>query len=152
MKILLAIDGSAYSEAAIDAVIQQFHRHGTEVRIIHAVEWLKEMPLSYRFGAGPEVVKDILAHRDQRFRAANQLVANAVERLQAAGFTTSSALPDDDPKHAILECADEWQPDLIVMGSHGSRGLNRFLLGSVSESVMHHAGRSVQIVRLPKAA
>ncbi len=150
MKILLAIDSSAFSEAAVDAVIGQFQPKGSEVRILHAVEWLKEMPLAFRFGEGAAAVREIVEHRDQSFRAANGLVARAAERLQAVGFQTSTATPDDDPRHAILECADQWQPDLIVMGSHGNRGLQRLLLGSVAENVMRHTGRSVQIVRMLK--
>jgi nucleotide-binding universal stress UspA family protein len=50
----------------------------------------------------------------------------------------------------ILDTAAKWHADLIVIGSHGRKGLDRFLLGSVSEAVARHAPCSVQIVRVPK--
>jgi nucleotide-binding universal stress UspA family protein len=51
------------------------------------------------------------------------------------------------PKHAIIEEAERWGADLIVVGSHGYSALERFLLGSVSQSIAHHAKCSVEIVR-----
>ena len=64
-----------------------------------------------------------------------------------AGFKTSIATPDADARHAIVEAATVWPADLIVIGSHGRTGLDRFLLGSVAESVMRHAPCSVEIVK-----
>jgi nucleotide-binding universal stress UspA family protein len=48
----------------------------------------------------------------------------------------------------ILDDAEKWPADLIVLGSHGLKGLNRFLLGSVSDAVSRHAACSVQVVRV----
>jgi nucleotide-binding universal stress UspA family protein len=53
------------------------------------------------------------------------------------------------PKEAILAEAERWGADLIVVGSHGYRGLTRLWLGSVSQAVASHAGCSVEIVRAP---
>jgi nucleotide-binding universal stress UspA family protein len=51
------------------------------------------------------------------------------------------------PKHAIVDEAETWDADLIVVGSHGYRGLTRLWLGSVSQAVASHAKCSVEIVR-----
>lgn len=51
------------------------------------------------------------------------------------------------PEEAILDEAEKWDADLIVVGSHGFKGLDRFLLGSVSHDVAIHAPCSVEIVR-----
>ena len=69
--------------------------------------------------------------------------------MHAAGFTLSSseATPIGDPRAFILDAAKTWAADLIVLGSHGRHGLERFLLGSVSEAVAVHAHCSVEIVR-----
>ena len=91
------------------------------------------------FGEGPTCGEDMLAKKDQCFKKAEQLVQRAAEQLQAAGFQTAIA---------TIEQASEWHADLIVMGSHGRKGLDRFLLGSVAESVMRYASCSVEIVRL----
>ena len=82
-----------------------------------------------------------------QFLKAEELVNRTADRLRAAGFVTSVAMPDADARHAIVEAAVEWPADIIVLGSHGRRRLDRFLLGSVAESVMRHAPCSVEIVR-----
>jgi nucleotide-binding universal stress UspA family protein len=101
------------------------------------------------FGEGPTYDKDILSQRDRSFKQAQALVGRVAQRLQAAGFRTTTQTPDQDPRRGIIECAVAWNADLIVMGSHGRRGLDRLLLGSVAEAVMRHASCSVEIVRLP---
>ena len=61
---------------------------------------------------------------------------------------TGNILPGA-PRRVILEEADRWQPDLVVVGSHGYSRWHRFLLGSVSQAVVSHAKCSVEAVRLP---
>lgn len=151
MKIVLAIDDSPFSQAAVRAVSTQFRPLETEVRVFHAVEWLREMPQALMFGEGPTYSSDITSSRTESFRKAEELVTRIAGQLQAAGFRTSVATPDSDPRHGIIDCASEWKADLIVMGSHGRRGLDRLLLGSVAESVVRHAPCSVEIVRVPDA-
>lgn len=152
MKVLLAVDGSACSEAAVERLVQGFRPGDTEVRVLHAVEWMKEMPVSFQFGQGPAAGHDVFESRKRSFEQAEQLVSRVAGQLEMAGFRTSVTTPDADPRHAIIDAAGQWPADLIVMGSHGRRGLNRFLLGSVAESVVRHAACSVEIVRTPVAA
>jgi nucleotide-binding universal stress UspA family protein len=71
----------------------------------------------------------------------------AVARLRAAGFKADSRVVESDVRNGILDTAAEWQPDLIVLGSHGRKGVARFLLGSVADAVARHAKCSVLIVR-----
>jgi nucleotide-binding universal stress UspA family protein len=147
MKILLAIDGSDCSQAATQAVIAQFPHERAEVRVLHADDWPNRLPTSLAFAEGPAAASDILDVRDERRRLGEELVSRAGQQLQAAGFQTSTTVREGDPRHAILDVAAEWEADLIVLGSHGRKGLDRFLLGSVSESVVRHAPCSVEIVR-----
>lgn len=147
MRIVLAVDDSPYSEAAVDTLITQFRPAGVEVRVFHAVEWLRDMPQSFMFGEGPTFDKDILSSRSQSVERAQHLVERVAQKLQTAGFQTSTATPDTDPRHGIIDCATQWNADLIVMGSHGRKGFDRLLLGSVAEAVMRHANCSVEIVR-----
>jgi len=152
IKILLAVDGSECSEAAVTSVISLFRPDHVEVRVLHGVEWLKELPDAFRFGEGPTYADDISERRRRSFKEAEQLVTSVAGRLRATGFTTSVATPDADARRAIVDAATEWPADLIVIGSHGRTGLDRFLLGSVAESVMRHAPCSVEIVRKPRTA
>jgi nucleotide-binding universal stress UspA family protein len=117
------------------------------VHVVHAVEWPKAAPISYSYAEGPEATRGIMVLRDEMHRAADTLVADIAERLRAAGFRTTTEVREGDARHVVLDCAGDWHADLIVLGSHGRRGINRFLLGSVSESVVRHAACSVLIVR-----
>jgi len=69
--------------------------------------------------------------------------------LRGAGFKAETAVEVGDVRERILDSASEWRADLIVLGSHGKRGLQRFLLGSVAEFVARHARCSVHIIRTP---
>jgi nucleotide-binding universal stress UspA family protein len=81
------------------------------------------------------------------------MVSAAAERLRGNGFrNVDTAVREGDARVELINAATEWPADLIVVGSHGRKGLDRFLLGSVSEFVIRHAPCSAQVVRLPAAA
>ncbi len=147
MKILLAVDGSKCSESAVQAVIEQYRPEATEVLVFHAVESLKLMPVSLGYGVGPMFVSDYTSIMKQWRADGENLVESVARRLQAAGFKTDTKVEEGEARELILDCAKHWNPGLIVLGSHGKTGLDRFLLGSVSESVARHAHCSIQIVR-----
>jgi nucleotide-binding universal stress UspA family protein len=75
-------------------------------------------------------------------------VEKTVEALGAKGLKATGTVENGDAKSKILEAAKNWRADLIVLGSHGRKGLEHFLMGSVSEAVARHAGCSVEIVRI----
>jgi nucleotide-binding universal stress UspA family protein len=152
MRLLLAVDGSACSETAVATVIDRFRPEDTQVKVLHAVEWMKEMPLCFQFAEGPTAGREITERRTQSFGRARQLVERVASQLEFKGFQTSVSTPDADPRHAILDCARAWPADIIVLGSHGRRGIDRLLMGSVAEAVVRHAPCSVEIVRVPLAA
>jgi nucleotide-binding universal stress UspA family protein len=88
---------------------------------------------------------------DQR-KEAEALVADAAKSLRDAGFAVTTAIEEGSAKSILVDTAGKWPADLVVLGSHGRKGLSRFLLGSVSEGVSRHAPCSVLIVRkLPSA-
>ena len=78
-----------------------------------------------------------------------QAVRGALEVLEEVGLKTSESISvlSEPPKQIIVEEAAEWNAGLIVLGSHGRRGVDRLLLGSTSEAVAAHAGCSVRVVR-----
>ncbi len=151
MRILLAIDDSKFAEAATHAVLSQVRQDHTQVLVLHAVDWSNFMPTPF-----PVVgVQPMFSERqlesiiESETRRAQDLVKTAAERLRSAGFDASTSVREGDPKMVILDCATEWRADLIVVGSHGRKGVTRFVLGSVSESVARYAHCSVEIARLP---
>ena len=145
MKILLAIDDSKFSRAATEVIIAQFKPKETEVRVLHVIEPLPVYPDGQAWGYGSEFVP---VSEEER-KEAEELVARSSQALNNAGFKVTTAIKQGSPKVIIIDLAKEWPADLIVLGSHGRKGLDRFLMGSVSEAVARHAHCSVLIVRVP---
>jgi len=145
MKILVAVDDSKFSDAALEAVIAQIPPLGTEVLVLHVVE-----PIT--LSSPPQMSPSYTPELEIRVKEGHQLVEREVQKLRAAGFKTHGAVHTGDIRGKILDAAAESGADLIVLGSHGRKGVQRFLLGSVAESVARHAQCSVQIVRIPNPA
>jgi len=117
---------------------------GTEARVISCPELpilMGEFPYY-----SPEQIEE-LSKSGEVHAKESVTKASAVLAKTALKVCTEVTEPKESPARAILEMADEWKADLIVMGSHGRRGLNRIVLGSVSESVALHARCSVEVVR-----
>jgi nucleotide-binding universal stress UspA family protein len=148
MKILLPIDDSDSSRHALQMLLAHMRADGAEVRIVNVVEqfsaYISADLIPHRVPYVAEIERD-------RHEEAARFVNSTVETLQKAGFRVSGDVVDGDPTSVILDESAKWDADLIVIGSHGWKGLNRLLLGSVSDAVARHATCSVEIVRLPPA-
>lgn len=144
LKVLVATDGSQSSSAALRSVAQRPWPAGAEFRILSIVE--PSVPLLSTSYFSHHKMEEL---RGKDMQRSQQAVSEAESILCAAGIQASStlAVPAATPKELILSESAEWGADLIVVGSHGRRGVNRMLLGSVSEAVAMHASCSVQIVR-----
>jgi nucleotide-binding universal stress UspA family protein len=148
LKVLLAADGSEGSRHATEAVAARPWPSGTEIRVFSVVE----LGMSALQGAF-EIPAFDAAHLESQRAAAMQRTEEAIDSalkiLEAAGLTTSESISvlAASPKELILQEAAEWPADWIVLGSHGSSGLSRFLIGSTSETVATHAACSVEVVR-----
>jgi nucleotide-binding universal stress UspA family protein len=150
MKILLAIDGSEYSETAMESVAARPWPSGTKVRVLCVIDKVKL--------AAPEMwvyAGNLLELEQQQLtQEAERLTARVANSLEAKGLSTEAVVRLGDPRAVIVDEAKEWGADLIVVGSHGRRGITRWLLGSVAQSVASHASCSVEVIRrkLPEAA
>jgi nucleotide-binding universal stress UspA family protein len=142
MKVLLAIDDSEFSKAATQALIAQARPGETEVQVLHVIE-------SHVFLYEGGYVVDWKPVIEELRKEGEVLLTQATQVLRTVGFQVTTAMEEGDPKSVIVDVAAKWPADLVVMGSHGSTALDRFLLGSVSETVVRHASCSVQIVRIP---
>jgi nucleotide-binding universal stress UspA family protein len=145
MRLLLAIDGSTFSEAATQAVITRANPHETEVHVLHVID----IP-SPQFPEMMTYYPGIEHARDAQRGPAVALVSKAAELIRSKGFRVSTAVELGDPKSRILDVAEEWHADLIVLGSRGRTKLDHFLMGNVSDGIARHATCSVEIVRIPK--
>jgi nucleotide-binding universal stress UspA family protein len=137
MKILLATDGSKFSQAATRALISQCRPQGTQVKVLNVVDLPLLIPTLYAADFRRESLKD-----------GEELVRKTEQPLTEAGYKVETAVEEGDPKLKIVEDAAQWHADLILVGSHGRKGVERFLMGSVSDAVARHAPCSVEVVRI----
>jgi nucleotide-binding universal stress UspA family protein len=145
MRILFATDGSAGSEAALAELVRRPWPKGSRVLVTRVDPPLDASP----FGGEARSVFDDLVQR-QREEAARHLRLSA-DALRAAttGLTVTSCLLSGRPVDEIVRKAEEWQADLIMIGSQGRSAIGRLLLGSVSHGVVTRAPCSVEVVREP---
>jgi nucleotide-binding universal stress UspA family protein len=147
MKILLATDGSDHSKYAATEIANRLFLPDTELRITSVFE----SPSLYMYAPLPmggmqNYYQEIELTAE---KAAKEVVESTAKLIREKNKTLSisTVVIVGPPKQAILEEAEAFGADLIVVGSHGRGGFESFLLGSVSQSVALHAKCSVEIVR-----
>ncbi len=142
-RILIPTDGSSVSGLAADAAIEL--ARSCESGIVTLSIVVPE-PVLPDIGGG--IVLDSRQQTDVLLENAHGFVGTLAERARRAGIEcTPVTRIDPDPARAIVEAAREYQCDLIVMGSHGRRGLSRLLAGSVTQAVLAYAPVPVMVLR-----
>jgi nucleotide-binding universal stress UspA family protein len=150
MKILLAIDGSAHSAAALAEVASRRWPSGSEVEVLTIVHSTTPLLLDPAFVMAAAYVETT----QELWRLAPELLAAAAARLkhdQPALEVTTKAL-EGTPRELIVQEARDWGADLIVLGSHGHGPLRQALLGSVATGVAADADCAVEIIRASRQA
>jgi nucleotide-binding universal stress UspA family protein len=142
MRILLGVDDSNFAPTLVRAIAAQFRADDTDVMVLHVLQPIGPPPPQMGPGYAPELAEDN--------KLAQELVQRTANDLRAAGFKAETMVGVGDIREGIIDSAADFRADLIVVGSHGQRGIQRFLLGGVSEFVARHAHCSVEIVRAPK--
>jgi len=146
MKILLAIDGSTCSDAAVRDVANKPWPAGSEVKIVSVVEPAM-LPAVETWVPPEDYIEALERAGDDQAREIVNKAATRVRQEQGSRLRVSTEIVRGHPIQAIIEEADACESDLIVVGSHGYQGLTRLWLGSVSQAVASHAKCSVEIVR-----
>ncbi len=147
MRIILATDGTKQSEAAIEITRALNLNAGDEIQVISVVDMA--LPLSIDIYAGyqpsTEEIESAVKENAEKIleTTGNKLRAIFAEK----NITVVTELLTGSPESRIVEKAEEISADLIIVGSHGYNRWERLLLGSVSDSVIHHAPCSVLVVR-----
>jgi nucleotide-binding universal stress UspA family protein len=148
-KILVPVDGSDTSTAGLTEAIKIAKAQGSQLRLVHIVN---EFILDYTYSPGIYANNLIESLR----KAGQETLDNTKALTQRSGITPECVLIESIGGAAadlILAQAQEWHADLIVMGTHGRRGLARLALGSDAEQVVRAATVPVMLVRgSPKAA
>lgn len=140
-KILVAYDGSDCARAALDDLRYAGLPATAQVQVVGILEAWLPPPSSWELAEGA-------------VRASREL--DVLSQAQEAAVLLRSSFPGWDisvqeemgsPASILLKIADDWQPDLLVVGSHGRSALGRFFLGSVSQKLVHEAHCSVRVAR-----
>jgi len=149
MKVLIATDGSSFSKAAIAALPEIVaHPEKAIFKIISAVEY----PIP---PTGVEAVMVSAEYYDRveegGHKLATEFTRQAADQMrklfQGVTLDLTTEVIDGSPVRAVIEQAESWHADLIVIGSQGYGFWSRTVLGSVSSSILHHAHCSVLVVR-----
>lgn len=136
-KILLATDGSENAKSAACSGLEIARSTGAEVYAIYVAGiscCSPIMPESYDWEIGKE---------------GSEAVAEIEKMGKETGVTVSSVLLQGNPAQKILDFAEQNDIDMIVLGTQGKAGIDRFLLGGVTEKVVRHAKAEVLVVRAP---
>ncbi|RXK49991.1 universal stress protein [Halorientalis pallida] len=139
-EILFPTDGSDGAAVALEHALEQADAHDAGVHVLFVAN-----TTSLGGGAVEGTTVESLRATGER------VVADAVDRITDAGLVAESEVREGSPYREILDYADEVAADMIVMGTHGRRGLDRYLLGSVTEKVVRSADVPVLTIRVGDA-
>jgi nucleotide-binding universal stress UspA family protein len=151
-RILAATDGSETSELAVEQAARLAKDQKAQLRIVHVIEQSR-----LAFAAAGPVAVDLEAILDALRKSGQAALERSRAIAQRHGVPADAAIVGDnavDDRVAIVlaEEARRWKADLIVLGTHGRRGINHLLMGSVAEAVARIAPAHVLLVRSPLAA
>jgi nucleotide-binding universal stress UspA family protein len=146
-RVIVAVDGSTVASEAVDAISRWPFLCAAEIRVLT----IAPLPVAVWVGLVPEDGdQTAAAFREARSRSvaeSRRFAVDAADALRFAGLRAEPEVRVDAPAGGIVGFADDWNADLIVMGSHGRTGVARLVLGSVARNVLHHARCSVLIVK-----
>jgi nucleotide-binding universal stress UspA family protein len=149
MKIILATDGTKQGEAAVEALRKFALDSADEVKLICVVDMSVPIGVDVYGGFLPDTAGLENAARESGQRILDASMDTVRQMFENSGVEISGELLFGSPDSRIVEAAENFNADLIVVGSHGYNRWERLLLGSVSASVVHHAPCSVLVVRMP---
>lgn len=149
MKILFATDGAKQSNAAAEMLRSFALSDGDEIKIVSVVDMAVPMAIDIYGGYLPDSGELEKTARENASKLLEQTESTIKSYFEGKNLAISSEVLFGSPESRIVETAEAIHPDIIVLGSHGYSRWERLLLGSVSDSVVHHAPCSVLIVRTP---
>ena len=147
-RILVAVDFGEISNHALDSALELASALGAQVTVVHAYE----LPV-YGFPEGALVVSaDVATRLASGAQAALNSLVQARSNASGGRVKLDSVLKQGIPWEEIVATANEVNADLVVVGTHGRKGLARMFLGSVAERVIRTSSRPVLVVHPPPAA
>lgn len=152
-RILVAIDGSDTSILALNEAIKLAKDQHSSLRLIHVLDpIIISMVIQQRPGRPPIEAPNIVEYRKSYEAAAKKIITDGSAIARQAGIEPDAALLvlnalGQHVYDVIEHEAKRWRADLIVIGTHGRRGIRRLLLGSVAEGLTRVASKPVLLIR-----
>ena len=143
-RILVPIDGSPTSDHGLDEAIALARATGASIRLLHVLD---ELIFTTGFETGATYARNVLPALRQ---GSERILAAGRKRVSAASMAADTLTIEcfaRRPCDVIVEAAAQWPADLIVIGTHGRRGVSRMMLGSDAEQVARMASVPVLLVR-----
>lgn len=143
-RILIPVDGSGTANKALIAGLQMARETGASVRVVHAVNEMAYLGSMDAYGAYSADLAGMMRE------GGIKVLAQAKDIAQSAGIEASQALLDEPGKRlgeSIADAVSLWGADLVVVGSHGRRGMGRVLLGSGAEQILRMSPVPVLVIR-----
>ncbi|HEY5886044.1 MAG TPA: universal stress protein [Pyrinomonadaceae bacterium] len=144
LRLLIGVDNSAYSNAAVEAVSAREWPRGTEVRLLAVVDTVMAITPD---PSQPAILKWIEVSDEENWDEVRQIFEPSAEKLRSVGLDAAVMIRRGSPADEIVDEAETWGADCIFVGAKGTRGIERLLLGSVSSAVSARAHCSVEVVR-----
>lgn len=145
-RIMAAIDDSFATSKVLDAAIEMAQKFGAKLAICHALD---ETIFAQREAA--IMLSSSVSQIESKLRdSALEFVDEAAKVARAAGVEVEIRLVESEQDHVaemLADAAAEWQADLLVAGTHGHHGMERFFVGSVAERLVKKASTSLLLVR-----
>ena len=146
-RILVALDGSETSMRALTASLNLARQGGGRVRMVHVVEELAYLGGFDPYGASSGDLIKVIRENGAK------VLANGLAAAQSAGVEADTVLYDNFGERlpeAVADAAKQWNADLIVVGTHGRRGMGRVLMGSGAEQIIRLSPVPVLVIRAPE--
>jgi nucleotide-binding universal stress UspA family protein len=147
MKVILATDGTKQSEAAIEITKALNLQQGDEILVISVLDMALPLSVDIYAGYQPSTEEIEKTFKENAVKTLEIAKNKLLELFHSKNVSIDSELLTGSPESRIVEKAEDSDADLIIVGSHGYNRWERLLLGSVSDSVIHHAPCSVLVVR-----
>ena len=144
LRLLIGVDGSPDAAAAVQAVAARAWPAESAVRLVTAMD--PRMYTALAFMSLPGETETATQDADESVWVAKTVDPMAY-LLRTRGLTVSSVITAGDPKHVLLDEAEQWQANGLFVGARGLSRVERFLLGSVSAAVAARAHCAVEVVR-----
>ncbi len=141
-KIIVAIDGSEHGNRAVEKAKEIGSKFNSLIILVNVAETIHPIIVDNTSRLSAEI-KEVAESKER----SKTLLAQTKADLEVYGDKVETVMLEGDPPHELIKYIESSDADLVILGSHGVKGLRQFMLGSVVSKVVHHINKPILIVR-----